>query len=229
MYTWTWSNCCSSPAGCEHPGCSTCVLDHLPLARPVFFWRAPQQRRVIPGLWIQRQISMVAAAACSPGFVLQVTPALAPSEVQHWAQHCRGLYMEVLPLLGACPIFILLAGCTARKIMLKILCIGFVLSLNTFQFSWMLVCSLVSSPHDDGKSHARCFCSGWALMEYLLLFLDYPVVFWTILLSVLVIATSTDWKCVIRGYFIIHWIFMMLWSHLETWSTLKWSTLVFRG
>lgn len=123
--------------------------------------------------------------------VLQGASAKAASELDT-ALQC---FLNGMPsFLAAQPIFILHAGWIARKIMFTNTLYWFCTFPNCLPVQLHLcVCSLVCSPNSNTKSHVSCYHSGWALMEYLFHFSDYPIVFWGIFtLFVLVIIVSAD-------------------------------------
>lgn len=209
-YTQTWSSLCSSPAGCEHPGCLHMCVRLPPSHLSCVFSEVHCNRGGLPKTEVSPEFQdrswLWLHCYCSRYWTLLSKMHQPRLLLKFRAGHNTAVFFKWRCLLCSVPglsLFCLLAELQGKWCQ-KIPCIGCVL---TFQFGCMLVCGLMCSPNGNKKPCAPCYCSDWTFVEYLFLFPDYPIVFWTIsTLSVLVIIASTDWKCVVWGSLIIHWI-----------------------
>lgn len=175
---------------------SVCVLAYLPLTRPVFFSSALQQRGVIQNKEVTpefRHRSWLWLHWYCLGYWMFFAKVHQLRLLLSWTQYFSVFKWRCLLCLLPIPSLFCMLAELQGKWCSKIPCIGFLLFLGAFQFSCMLVCSWVCLPNSNTKSHVPCYHSGWALMEYLFHFPDYPILFWTIsTLSVLVVIVSTD-------------------------------------
>lgn len=110
-------------------------------------------------------------------FVLQGTSAKAPSELGT-ALQC---FLNGTAFFPCCPAHLYFAcWLNCKENYVKNTLYWFCTFPNCLPVQLNLsMCSLVCSPNSNTKSHVPCYHSGWALMEYLFHFSDYPNVFWT--------------------------------------------------
>lgn len=144
MYTQTWSHLCSSPGGCEHPECTHLCVSLPPSHRQVFFSSALQQKWVIQNEEVTPQLrdsSWLWLHCSCLGYWTLLSKVHQLRLLLSWTQHCNVFKWSCLLCLLPSPSLFCMLAEWQGKWCLKIPCIGFVLSLSAFQFSWMCMCA----------------------------------------------------------------------------------------